>query len=267
MNKMIVAVFADQAQAAEGARALGELADDGHIAVYAHAMVARDASGKLTVNGAIERDPLGAALVQFTGGMIGLLGRPVRRLPGASLVGSLGGALFDLTASGVDLEFLAKVERELMLGEVTLIAEIEEEWVTPLDARMNALGAPLLRKSRSEAVVEQTARKVAEWKGERADLNRELEQAVGAARAPLRAKVDAANARLNDVEARVKAKLDAARAEGDAKLQHLEQRAVGAPADAKTKMADRAEAARAEVDRRATQLHQAWAMVKDALQA
>jgi uncharacterized membrane protein len=49
MDKMLVVVFDSEIKAYEGSRALQELQNEGSINLYAKAVIARDASGKVTV--------------------------------------------------------------------------------------------------------------------------------------------------------------------------------------------------------------------------
>ena len=59
MDKMFVIAFDSEEKAYQGARALTELHAEGSIALYAAAVVARDAEGKVTVKQAADEGPLG----------------------------------------------------------------------------------------------------------------------------------------------------------------------------------------------------------------
>jgi uncharacterized membrane protein len=77
MSKYIVVVFADEARAYEGTRALQALHAEGSVTVYAMAVLAANASGKLEVKQAADRGPLGLGVGAIVGGLVGLLGGPV----------------------------------------------------------------------------------------------------------------------------------------------------------------------------------------------
>ena len=58
----------------------------------------------------------------------------------------------DLVNLGVGVDFLDEVSRQLSPGKAAIVAEIEEEWVTPLDTRMEALGGTIYRRPRAEVI-------------------------------------------------------------------------------------------------------------------
>ena len=83
-DKMIVVVFDNEKKAYEGSKALKDLHAEGSITLYASAVIAKDADGKVTVKQAADQGPLGTAVGLVTGSLIGLLGGP-----------ALGGFLFE----------------------------------------------------------------------------------------------------------------------------------------------------------------------------
>jgi len=96
MDKMIVVVFDSEIKAYEGSKALQELQEEGSINLYAKAVIARDASGKVTVKQQGDMGPVGTAVGLLTGSLIGLLGGELglagvftAREYGAALVGTL----------------------------------------------------------------------------------------------------------------------------------------------------------------------------------
>jgi len=74
MSKFIFVSFPDEAKAYEGTRSLEELHAEGSLTLYAVAVVAKSADGKLTVKRESDRGPLGIAVGSLVGGLIGLLG-------------------------------------------------------------------------------------------------------------------------------------------------------------------------------------------------
>jgi uncharacterized membrane protein len=112
-------------------------------------VIAKDADGNTTVKQAADQEPLGTAVGLVTGSLVGLLGGPVGVLVGAT-TGMAGGALFDVGTTGVGTDFLAEAAESLQAGKAALVAEIEEEWVLPLDSRMEALGGTVFRRTRGE---------------------------------------------------------------------------------------------------------------------
>jgi hypothetical protein len=82
------------------------------------------------------------------GSLVGLLGGPVGLAVGA-LTGTLVGAMRDIWVAGVDIDFIAQAQARLQTGKVALVAEIEEEWVVPVDTALEAVGGQVLRRSRN----------------------------------------------------------------------------------------------------------------------
>jgi len=90
-----------------------------------------------------EPEPLGTGLGLVTGSLIGLLGGPVGVAIGAG-AGTLGGMLHDFAKVGVGEDFLDEVAHEMTPGKIAVLAEVQEEWVMPLDTRMEAAGGVVI---------------------------------------------------------------------------------------------------------------------------
>ncbi|HEX2454029.1 MAG TPA: DUF1269 domain-containing protein [Vicinamibacterales bacterium] len=263
MDKMLVVVFKDETRAYEGNKALRELHNEGSITLYAAAVIAKDAAGKVTVKQAADQGPLGTALGMATGGLVGLLGGPAGAALGAAY-GGMTGSLFDVVQAGISDDFLNEVTQRLLPGKTAVVAEIDEEWVTPVDARMEALGGIVFRRARGEFVDAQIERQSAADKAEFAKLKAEHDQAVGEAKTKLREKLDAAQSRLQAQGDAAKQKVAAIKRQTDAKIQLLKDQAAKARGDAKTRLERRAEETRADSEARLDKLGKAWQLVKDA---
>src|SRR5262249_30018638 len=157
MDKMIVTVFDSEKEAYEGARALKEMHAEGSIALYAIAVIAKEPTGKVSVKQAADQGPVGTVLGLATGSLIGLLRGPVGRAGGAA-AGTLGGSLADLANVGVGADFLDEVAQSLRPGKAAVVAEVEEQWVIPVDSRMEDLGGTVFRRSRNDVVDAQVER-------------------------------------------------------------------------------------------------------------
>ncbi len=151
MDKMLVVGFDSELKAYEGSRALQELQNEGSINLYAKAVIARDASGKVTVKQEGDMGPVGTAVGLLTGSLIGLIGGPVGVAVGAT-AGTYGGMLYDLANLGVGEDFLDEVAEYLQPGKAAVVAEVWEEWTLPVDTRMEALGGVVFRRSRNEVL-------------------------------------------------------------------------------------------------------------------
>jgi uncharacterized membrane protein len=223
MDKMLVAVFPTESAAYEGSRALSALDQEGSIVLYAAAVIAKDAAGKVSVKQEADQGPLGTTVGVLTGTLLGLIAGPAGAAVGGYL-GAVGGGAFDLARMGVGADFLDEVTRSLQPGKVAVVAEINEEWVTPIDSRMERLGGQVLRRARSEIVDTQISSEQAAMKEEIAELKAEAAKATGDAKVRLQKRVDAADARLQGLQGRARSLLDRDRQQLEAKLRVLQER-------------------------------------------
>jgi uncharacterized membrane protein len=266
MDKMIVVTFDNERNAYEGSKALRELDAAGGIALYALAVITKDASGNVTVVQAADEGPLGTAVGLVTGSLLGLLGGPVGMMLGAS-VGMFGGMLSDLAYVGVGEDFLSEAGQSLQPGKAAVVAEIWENWVTPLDSRMEAVGGVVFRRTRTEFIDAEIERDAAALKAEVTNLKTEAARTTGEAKAKLQGQIAAVNAKLQATQERAKKALEAANQEREAKIQALKEQIAKAQGEAKAKREARLAEMEAEYKQRTAKLKQAWELTKEALAA
>jgi uncharacterized membrane protein len=266
MDKMLVVVFDSESQAYEGSKALQELQNEGSINLYAKAVIARNAGGKVAIKQAGDMGPVGTAVGLLTGGLIGMIGGPVGVAIGASL-GMSGGVLYDLAHLGIGEDFLSEVEKSMLPGTAAVVAEVWEEWTMPVDTRMEALGGVVFRRTSTEVVDEQIERDVAAIEAELAELKAERDQATGEARAKLQAKVDAAKGKLQAAQDAIQARIEASQKETEAKIKSLQEQAAKESGKRKAKREARIAELEADQKRRSDLLKQAWELTKEALSA
>ncbi|HVP68024.1 MAG TPA: DUF1269 domain-containing protein [Anaeromyxobacteraceae bacterium] len=232
MERMLVVVFDSEKKAYEGERALQQLDKEGSIAVYAAAVLAKGADGKISVKHGDEGGPWGTLTGTAVGSLIGLLGGPVGFAIGAAS-GALLGAIPDLENARVGDDFLDDVAKALTPGKVAVVAEIDEEWTAPVDARMEALGGEILRRSLSEVVEKQHERDIAAMEADLAQLKAEHAAAKAERKAKLQARIDALNARLKEQGDKAKAQRQAVQREMADRVDTLKKKVVAATREAK----------------------------------
>ncbi|HUL11421.1 MAG TPA: DUF1269 domain-containing protein [Methylococcaceae bacterium] len=264
MDKMIVTVFDNEKNAYEGVKALNDLHWEGSLTLYATAVIAKDAKGMVNVKQAAEEGPTGTVLGFATGSLIGLLGGPVGLAVGGA-AGTLAGSVFDIAQLGISDDFLAEASNHLSPGKAAVIAEIDEEWVTPLDSRMERLGGVVIRRARAEFIDAQIEREIAADKAEIAALREEYNQAAGEAKAKLKAKLDAAEKRFQGRRDQVNKKIEAVKREGEAKVKSLQEQAAKAKGETKAKLEKRIADIRSDLKPRIGKLEQAWKLTQEAL--
>jgi len=145
MNKMMVIVFDDESGAFDGLTALKDLDRDGSITLYAQMVIKKNDKGEVTVKDEEDSGPIGTAIGMATGSLVGLLGGPVGLLLGA-YGGAMGGMIFDMQNAGIDGDFVDSVSDALTVNKVAIVADIDEDWIVPIDSTMDDLGGLVLRK-------------------------------------------------------------------------------------------------------------------------
>jgi uncharacterized membrane protein len=266
MNKLLVAIFDNEAAADAGLNALRNLHAEGDITLFAAGVLARDAKGTVSVRKPMDSGPAGTAMGLAVGSMIGLLGGPAGLAIGA-VNGTLAGALRDFWVAGVGLDFIEEAEAHLAPGKAALVAEVEEEWVVPVDAALEAIGGRLFRRTRSDMAEARFEDDIAVLQSEIGELESEASRATGAAKAKLHEKLAAAKLSLDGAMQRSKQRVDALKQEANAKAESLKLQLGKAKGDVKARIEERMKRVKSAYHARGAKLSQAWGLTKEALSA
>jgi uncharacterized membrane protein len=253
MDKMLVVVFDTEAKAYEGLRALSDLHREGSLTVYSDAVIAKDSSGQVARRQSASIGPVGTLLGGATGALIGLLGGPAAAAVGM-VGGALGGAAYDVANLGVGADFVEEVSKRLAPGKAAVVAEIKEEWIAPLNTRMDQVGGIVSRRSRSDVIDLQDERDAAALQHELDQMQKELGQAKSEAKAKLEATIASTQAALKAAEGRAKARVDALKKTIDTKIQALQDQASKSTGEAKARLERQIASIKAERDRRGAKL-------------
>ena len=232
MERMLVVVFDNESKAYEGSRVLNQLDSEGSITIHAEAVIGKNNDGTLTVKQGEGDFPVRTVSGTAIGSLIGLLGGPAGLAVGA-LAGTMVGSIADLFVAGVDSDFLAEASNALTPGKYAIVADVSEEWVTPVDTRMEALNGFVFRTARQSFEEAQRAREVAEVRAEMDQLKAEHARAKAEHKAKLQAKIDGLNTRLQAKLQQARKRSEQIKNETDAKVQGLQKKASKAQGDAK----------------------------------
>jgi uncharacterized membrane protein len=220
MNKILVSTFGTERAAFEGLSALKELHRDGDITLYASSVIAKDPQGAASVRQAADSGPVGTLVGLVTGGLIGLLGGPAGVAVGA-YVGGFGGLMYDLFNAGMSGDFVDEVSAALTPGTVAVVADIDETWVTPVDTRLGAFGGTTFRRYPGDVIDDDLTRETEAARKELEQLDAELRQSSGEAKANVEAAIERQRAKLDALVARLEKALADRKAEFEAKLSTL----------------------------------------------
>jgi len=215
---MLVVVFDTETKAYEGKRTLLLLENEGSIVVYSYAVISKNAQGDVTVNLGDDPGPMGALAGTSLGSLIGLLGGPAGLAIGAA-VGLVAGSTVDLDNARVGGDFIDDVGKRLTPNRFAVVAEIEEDWTTPVDTRMEAIGGTVFRRALSEvkdvvddedtaAMKADIAQLKAEHAQARADRKAKLHERLNQLNSKLQTRLENARERRQATEERTKAKVE-----------------------------------------------------------
>ena len=264
MNKMLIAIFDNETAADAGLHALRRLHAEGDISLYATGVIAKDALGKVIVKSVADQGPSGTASGMAVGSLIGLLGGSVGVVVGAA-TGTIVGAVRDFWTAGVGLDFVSEAQATLQPGKVALIAEIEEEWVIPVDSALEAIGGQVFRRTRSEVAEAQYDHDIVALKSEIRELEDEANEASDSVKLKLQAKLAKAQISLESAVERAKQKVETLQIEADTKAESLKVQLTEVAARAKSKLEDRMQRVKHAYHARGSKLAQAWTLTKEAL--
>lgn len=256
MSRFVVVVFPDEEQAGEGMQLLEKLNERGSISLYATALVGKDAEGRISQKEVEGRGPRGLVLGALVGGLAGLIGGPA-----IAAVGAAGGAIMggwrDVVDIGVGSAFLDEVSHALKPGHWALVASLDEDWVTPLDAAMETVGGTVIRGRRVDVEDYLLRKEIEVARSEVADYEAELLEAPEEAKDRLNDRRRQAEDRIRRTTERVEARIERLQEEADAKVDALEEIARDAPADARKKIDARIRAVRHDYELRSRKLKDA----------
>ncbi len=227
MERMLVVVFDNEQKAFEGTSALRQLEVEGSISIYAGGVVVKHANGTISVKQFDDDGPVGTLTGTAVGSLIGLLGGPLGVAVGA-LSGMTLGAFYDIDTARVGEDFVDDVSQSLTPNKVAIIAEIDEEWTTPVDSRMETLGGVVFRRALWEVQEKIDDEDIAAMKADVAQLKSELSKAHADRKAKLQKKLDQLQARIEAQQQKATERREAFAARQQAKKAIVKKNAAAA---------------------------------------
>jgi uncharacterized membrane protein len=232
MEKLLAVVFDSESKAYEGSCALAQLDEEGSIAIHAESVIKKNGDGTATVKQVDGAFPVRTVGATAMGSLIGLLGGPIGMGVGMT-AGVLAGSIGDLHVAGVNADFVDQVIAALAPDKYAVLADISEEWVTPVDTKMEALGGAVFRTPRKSFEAEQRARDVAALRAEIDELKSEYARARADRKAAIQASIDKLSARLQGKFDEAKLRSGQIRSEAEDKIKALQKKAEQSQAEMK----------------------------------
>jgi hypothetical protein len=142
--------------------------------------------------------------------------------------GLAAGGAADLNNARIGEDFIEDVSKLLLPNRVAVVAEIEEDWTTPVDTRMEAIGGTVFRRALSDVKDTVDEEEVAGMKADFAQMKAEHAKAHADRKAKLQEKLDHLDSKIQTRLQKAKDRRAAAKREADAKVKVLQAKAAGA---------------------------------------
>lgn len=162
MDNYVAIVFDNDTKAYDGLHALWNLDSQGDITVHGAAVIHRDKYGYVDV-ATKDTDPgVRTAIGVGIGALLGALAGPIGAAAGAAAAAAGTGAAIGAAAGGVagltaDAAKAGEHEQAafeggfvLPRGKSAVIAEVSEQWTTPIDTMAARLGGSVFRRSKGD---------------------------------------------------------------------------------------------------------------------
>jgi uncharacterized membrane protein len=224
MDRMLVVVFDNESKAYEGKKALLQLDGEGSISLYAYAVLKKRPDGTATVEQGDDSGPLATLAGTAFGSVIGLLGGPAGVAIGFA-AGALAGSMVDLNNARIGSDFIDDVNKSLSPNRVAVVAEIDEDWTTPVDTRMEAIGGTVFRRALSEVRKTVHSEDVAAMKADFAQMKAEHAKAQADRKAKLTEKMNQIDSKIQAFNQRDMERTQAVEREARAKVEALKAKA------------------------------------------
>jgi uncharacterized membrane protein len=242
MEKIMVIVFADEAKAYEGVKALKQLDHDGSIAVHQGVLLRKNKDGAVQLDeSALAEFPIQTLAGTAVGGLIGVLGGPAGIAAGLAL-GGLTGLVGDSVLGTLDGDFIEEVSTSLTPTSAAVVLDVSEEWITPVDTELSKLSKTIVRRPRVDVEDELLARRADANDKELKSMEQELSRATAEQKEKIQKRIDKTKVRQRQQVARLEARKTQTQSENRTKVDALRKKISAAATEAKAKIQARIDA-------------------------
>jgi hypothetical protein len=138
------------------------------------------------------------------------------------------GAVVDFANLGIGEDFIDDVTKVLKPNKVALIAEVDEDWIAPVDTRMEAIGGTVFRRALAEVKDQIREENVNAMKADLAQMKAEQAQARADLKAKIQEKVSQLDTKIQNQMQKIKGLREAAMVQAQAKADVLKTKAAAA---------------------------------------
>jgi len=223
MERIISVVFDKETNAYKASKALNELDVEGSISIHAKAVITKRADGRIDVKDEGDEFPIRTIGGTTLGALIGLLGGPVGAGIGA-VTGTIAGGILDLDRAGINAGFLEEISHNLTPGKWAIVADINEEWETPLNTSMASLQGSVHRIEREEYLTKRDAKEIEELTTEIAQLEKEKAKASAEHKARIQVKINDRKKKLKEKREQLKSRVKQRHDELRTKIEALDKK-------------------------------------------
>jgi len=142
------------------------------------------------------------------------------------------GAAADLHNARISSDFVDDVSKILQPKRVAVVAEVEEDWITPVDTRMETIGGTVFRRALSDVEDTVDDEDIAAIKADLAQMKAEHAQARADRKAKIQEKIDQLSAKLQAHLQKAREQRQAAERDAQLKVEVLKAKAKAAAAKA-----------------------------------
>ena len=251
VESLMVIVFDDRNAALAGLEALRQLDREAEISLFEAKMVVKEETGAVQlIENPEDTDSSVFGVHTIVGAFIGLLAGPIGLFAGAA-AGALIAFGVELDRAGVTDEFVADVSTALTPGKVAVVADVMEDWMTPLNSRIEQIGGVIFRRTRTQVKHTQRNLDAAAHRAEMEQLKAERAKARSDRLAQIDARIDAVRKKLEDALERDRRKMLFRQNQRDARIQALQAKADQSQGEIRRRLEARIAEVRRDYEERA----------------
>jgi len=197
MTKVIVASFKDEKKAMDAFKKLSELESLGDISLYDKIIVRKLKNGDYETLKGDSSEGWRALGGMAVGGLLGAIGGPIGFIIGL-YAGTAIGAMSEINHYDFANDFIEKVEKRVVAGTVSIIAEMDEEDKDFIDLSLKPFGAVIWKSNVDYAYDDYMHEQLDEVEDEIAEQRAGLKKSIGKEKEKIQKKIMALKERRKE---------------------------------------------------------------------